>query len=77
MLTEKLGVIVPTNADNGNPIQFVERAFQWARSTPTGVRTRMGENYLEAVDGWWRPAGRPFRLALVGCWSRRQGLAGI
>ncbi|HYB42644.1 MAG TPA: serine hydrolase [Candidatus Methylomirabilis sp.] len=66
---EKLGVIVLTSADDGNPIQFAERAFQWVAPV---VARGVARDEVRAPDpSWQRYTGR-YRSA----WGDAQVLLG-
>ncbi len=53
---EKLGVIVLTSADDGNPMQFVERAFAWV--APAVAKAAPNPERPAADPKWRRYAGR-------------------
>ena len=53
---DRLGVIVLTNADDGNPLPFAEKAFQWV--APAIVKAVAPPAPASAPAGWERYAGR-------------------
>ena len=57
---DKLGVIVLTNADDGNPQQFVERAFAWLSPAVAKV---VGRDEAAPPDPAWRRYAGRYRSA--------------
>jgi CubicO group peptidase (beta-lactamase class C family) len=53
---DRLGVIVLTNADDGNPLQFAEKAFQWV--APAILKVVAPSAPAGPPAGWERYAGR-------------------
>jgi D-alanyl-D-alanine carboxypeptidase len=53
---DKIGVIAMTNADDGNPVQFADKAFQWVAPAITKAVAASAPAALPA--GWERYAGR-------------------
>jgi D-alanyl-D-alanine carboxypeptidase len=65
---DRIGVIVMTNADDGNPQQFADKAFQWVAPAVAKAVAPSASTALPA--GWERYAGR-YRSA----WGDAQVLA--
>jgi CubicO group peptidase (beta-lactamase class C family) len=53
---DRIGVIVLTNADDGNPLQFAEKAFQWV--APAILKAVVPPAPAGPPAGWERYAGR-------------------
>jgi CubicO group peptidase (beta-lactamase class C family) len=53
---DRIGVIVLTNADDGNPLQFAEKAFQWV--APAILKIVAPPAPAGPPAGWQRYAGR-------------------
>jgi CubicO group peptidase (beta-lactamase class C family) len=53
---DRIGVIVLTNADDGNPLQFAEKAFQWV--APAILKVVAPPAPAGPPAGWQRYAGR-------------------
>jgi len=53
---DRIGVIVLTNADDGNPLQFAEKAFQWV--APAILKVVAPPAPAGPPAGWERYAGR-------------------
>jgi D-alanyl-D-alanine carboxypeptidase len=53
---DRLGVVVLTNADDGNPPQFADKAFQWV--APAILKTVGPPEPARPPAGWERYAGR-------------------
>jgi CubicO group peptidase (beta-lactamase class C family) len=53
---DRIGVIVLTNADDGNPLQFADKAFQWV--APEIVKAVAPPVAAGPPSGWERYAGR-------------------
>jgi D-alanyl-D-alanine carboxypeptidase len=59
---DRIGVIVLTNADDGNPVQFADKAFQWV--APAIVKAVGPSTPAGPPAGWERYAGR-YRSAWI------------
>jgi len=53
---DRIGVVVLTNADDGNPLQFADKAFQWV--APAIVKAAVPPAPASLEAGWERYAGR-------------------
>ena len=53
---DRIGVIVLTNADDGNPLQFAEKAFQWV--APAILKAVPAPTPAAPPADWERYAGR-------------------
>jgi D-alanyl-D-alanine carboxypeptidase len=53
---DRIGVVVLTNADDGNPLAFAEKAFQWV--APTILKAAAPPASAGPAAGWERYAGR-------------------
>lgn len=53
---DRIGVVVLTNADDGNPLQFADKAFQWV--APAIVKAVTPPAPASPPAGWERYAGR-------------------